>query len=558
MILHRFIRRAALACGMAACLAFVAPLAQSQPAPTKGGTAVIALIQEPGSLNRFLTTQTGAVLSKMVVEGLFEADDKGNYYPVLAQRIPTRENGGISADSLTVHYALKPGVKWSDGQPLTADDYVFTFQAYANPASAPAGDAITPAWKQIESVTKVDDLHFDVKMKRPNPGYLELFNVVLPRHKFDGTAVTNQSPQSRQPMGTGPFMVKEWRTGDAIVFARNPYYREAGKPYLDRIVAKIIPNREVALQALLRGDVDTMFFPVTGDLPTLMKAAKNGSPIHVALQSSKSWVEWLWLNNSDNGDARRPHPVLGDPAMREAIDRAIDRKQIIDQVFGGMGQLTGSLLYSGWAAVDIPATPYDPAKARQVLEAAGWKKGADGIRSKNGVRASLRFQTISGDQTRELYQQLIQQNLREVGIEVKIQNVPSNLLFGAYKDGGLLKRGNYDIAMSRDGYVVDPIAWAGKFTSDQIPTADHVEGLNVIRYSNPEYDRLISQAASIVDRDQRKKLYEQAARRFAADRPALPLYSSAWGWAWSNRLGGVRTNHWLGIWPLTADWYVAK
>jgi len=557
MLLH-LTRRGALALGAAATLALTTVPAFAQPAPKKGGTAVIALIQEPGSLNRFLTTQTGAILGKMVVEGLFEADEKGNYYPVLAAQIPTQANGGISADSLTVRYTLKPGIQWSDGQPLTSADYVFTFEAYANPGSAPAGDAITPAWKQIESVTAIDPLNFSVKMKQPNPGYLELFNVVLPRHKFDGPVVTNQHAQSRMPLGTGPFVVKEWRTGDAIVFARNPHYRDSGRPYLDQVVAKVIPNREVALQGLLRGEVDTLFFPVTGDLPTLLKAQKEGNPIQVAMQSSKSWVEWLWFNNADNGDAKRPHPVLGDPAVREAIDRGIDRRQIIDQVFGGLGQLTGSLLYSGWAAVDIPATPYDPAKAAQVLEAAGWKKGADGIRSRNGVRASLRFQTVSGDRTRELYQQLIQQNLKDVGIEVKIQNVPSNVLFGAYKDGGLLKRGNFDIAMSRDGYVIDPVVWAGKFTSDQIVTAEHVEGLNVMFYSNAEYDRLVGQAGSIVDPAERRKLYAQAAQRFAADRPALPLYSSAWGWAWSNRLGGVKTDHWLGIWPLAADWYVAR
>lgn len=557
-MLRQLFRRAALALGTAACLALAAPLALAQPAPKAGGTAVIALIQEPGSFNRFLTGQTGALLGRMVVEGLFDPDEQGNYLPLLAAQLPTQANGAISADSLSVRYTLRPGLKWSDGQPLTSADYVFTFEAYSNPASTPAGDAITPAWQQIESVTAVDALNFVVKMKRPNPGYLELFNIVLPKHKFDSPVLTQVHAQSRLPLGTGPFVVKEWRTGDAIVLVRNPNYRQAGKPYLDQIVLKIIPNREVAMQGLLRGEVDTLFFPTTGDLPTLIKAQKDGNPIEIAMQGSKSWVEWLWLNNASNGDSKRPHPVLGDPAVREAIDRAINRQQIIDQVFGGLGQLTGSFLYSGWAAVDIPATPYDPAKAGQVLEAAGWKKGADGVRVRNNVRASLRFQTISGDRTRELYQQLIQQNLKDVGIEIKIQNVPSTVLMGGYKDGGLMKRGNFDIAMSRDGYVVDPVGWAGKFTTTQIPSAERVEGLNFMFYSNAEYDRVVDQAASIIDMGERRKLYTQAARRFAADRPALPLYSSAWGTAWSKRLGGVKSVSWNGIWPQSADWYIAK
>ncbi|MGJ7574712.1 peptide ABC transporter substrate-binding protein [Variovorax sp. RB2P76] len=557
-MLRQLFRRAALALGATACLALAAPLSLAQPAPKAGGTALIALIQEPGSFNRFLTGQTGALLGRMVVEGLFDPDEQGNYLPLLAAQLPTQANGAVSADSLSVRYTLRPGLKWSDGQPLTSADYVFTFEAYRNPASTPAGDAITPAWQQIESVTAVDALNFVVKMKRPNPGYLELFNIVLPKHKFDSPALTQVHAQSRLPLGTGPFVVKEWRTGDAIVLVRNPHYRQAGKPYLDQIVLKIIPNREVAMQGLLRGEVDTLFFPTTGDLPTLIKAQKEGNPIEIAMQGSKSWVEWLWLNNTSNGDPKRPHPVLGDPAVREAMDRAINRQQIIDQVFGGLGQLTGSFLYSGWAAVDIPATPYDPAKASQVLEAAGWKKGADGVRVRNNVRASLRFQTISGDRTRELYQQLIQQNLKDVGIEIKIQNVPSTVLFGGYKDGGLMKRGNFDIAMSRDGYVVDPVVWAGKFTTPQIPSAEHVEGLNFMFYSNAEYDRVVDQAATIVDMAERRKLYTQAARRFAADRPALPLYSSAWGTAWSKRLGGVKSVSWNGIWAQSADWYIAK
>ena len=143
-------------------------------------------------------------------------------------------------------------------------------------------------------------------------------------------------------------------------------------------------------------------------------------------------------------------------------------------------------------------------------------------------------------------------------IEIKIQTVPSTVLFGGYQDGGLMKRGNFDIAMSRDGYVVDPVVWAGKFTTAQIPSAEHVEGLNFMFYSNAEYDRVVDQAATIVDMAERRKLYTQAARRFAADRPALPLYSSAWGTAWSKRLGGVKALSWNGIWVQSADWYIAK
>src|SRR5690606_33601345 len=138
--------------------------------------------------------------------------------------------------------------------------------------------------------------------------------------------------------------------------------------------------------------------------------------------------------------------------------------------------LTGAFIYAGWAALDMPVTPYDPDKANEILDAAGWQRGSDGIREKDGVRASLRFQTIAGDQTRELYQQLIQQNMKDIGIELKIENVPSTTIFGSYQEGGLLARGNYDIVMSRDGYEVDPADWAAVFTSDSIPSEENPGG----------------------------------------------------------------------------------
>ncbi|MGH2846932.1 MAG: peptide ABC transporter substrate-binding protein [Thermoleophilaceae bacterium] len=519
---------------------------------------MVALIQEAGGMNPLFNDQSASFLSFWAQEPLFVARPDGSFDPVLAAELPTEENGGVSKGGRTVTFKLREGVTWSDGKPFTAEDLKFTFDVIQDPKST----AFPPtAYELVDSVEVVDDLTARVRMKAPNPFYLGLFQQVLPKHKFDSTAVTTEHPQARLPLGTGPFVFEEFKEGDRIVLKRNEdYWNKEERPVrLDGITLKITPDAQAAISAFQRGEFDTVFFVTSGDLPDLTEAREEGAPIEIALQETKSHVEWLWLNHSDNGDHSRPHPVLGDPAVREAIDLGIDRKAVIDEVLEGFGTLNGSVFYSGLANVDIPATPFDPERANEILDEAGWKRGADGIRSKDGVRASLRYQTITGDQTRELYQQLVQQNLEDIGIEVKINNVPSNLMFGTYQEGGRLARGNFDIMMSRDGYVVDPLdeGWAANFSCGEVPSRSNPGGQSETHWCNSEYDALVQEAASIVDEQRRKELYAQAARLFARERPALPLYSSKWGWAWSSRLKGVSKNYFDGIWRSAHDWYLA-
>lgn len=515
--------------------------AQAQQ-PTRGGTAVFGLIQEPAQLNRFVGGQSGSTLSVLTVEPLFTPAADGTYRPVLAAEVPTRENGGLSEDFLTVIYRLKEGLTWSDGEPFTAEDIVFTWEAYNNPESLPAGSAITPAYDLIESVTAVNPLTVRVRMKDINPGYLDLWQAVLPEHKFDSTVVTTEHPQARLSLGTGPFAIAEWRAGERITFERNPNYRDSEKPYLDRIVVQIVPDAQVALSSFTNGEFDFVYFFTSNEYAALADAEASGNDIRLIIEEGEGLdVEWLWLNHSDGGAPDRPHPVLGNSAIREAMDYGIDRQAIVDQILEGYGTLTGSLIYSGWAAVDRPATPYDPERANRILDEAGWVRGPDGIRTKDGIRASLRYQTISGDPVRELYQQLIQQNMLDIGIELVIQNAESSVLLSRWD--GALWRGDYDLFMSRGGYVIDPMDRTLQFTSSEVPTETY-NGLNFIRYQSPEFDRLVQEAASTLDRDVRKPLYEQADAVWAQDRSSLPLYRTAKGTATTERLQGVNLDHW--------------
>lgn len=532
--------------------------AQDAGEPARGGQAVIALIQEPGQMNPFFNVQSGSFLSTLAVEPLFVPDAKGNYLPVLAADVPALENGGISDDFLTITYKLRDDVTWSDGEPFTADDVVFSYEIYKNPEST---TALGTAYELIEAVEAVDPHTVRVTMSDINPAYLELWNSdgpVQPKHKFESSAVSQEHPLARLPLGTGPFVFTDWKTGDTITLERNPNYRVPKQLYLDGVTIKITPEKESAIASFIAGEFDTVYFITTGDLPTLTNAQNDGAPIVVALQEGPSHVEWLWLNLSDGGDPSKPHPVLGDPAVREAMDHGIDRQTIIDEVLGGFGYQVGSFIYSGWAAVDIPAATYDPELANTLLDDAGWVIGDDGVRAKDGVRASLRYQTIAGDQTRELYQQVVQQNMKDIGIELNIENVPSNTIFGSWEEGGIFMRGDYDILMSRAGYFVDPAQWAKDFTSDQIPTEESPAGFNRDRYQSETFDAAVEEAAQTLDQEVRKEAYRRAAEQFAKDRPAIPLYSSAWGWTWNERLQGVDTAYWEGMWPSSATWNVSE
>lgn len=521
-----------------------------------GGRIVMALTQEPGSMSRLFDEQSAAELSTFVVEPLLIPLADGNYEPVLAEDVPTVENGGVSEDGLTVTYRLREGITWSDGDAFDAADVAFTLEVIQNDANATVAG---PEYGPVEEVRILDDLTFEVVMSEPNRLYLDLFQDVLPSHRFDSTTISTSDELVELPLGTGPFVFTEWDRGDRLELERNDaYWRDPAKPYLDGISVRVVPDTVAATSSFTNGDYDTVFFFVSADLPNLLREEADGAPIEVAVQETPSWVEWIWLNHSAPGQPGTPNPVLSDPAVREAIDLAMDREGIIDTVLEGQGTLVGSFLYAGWGATDIAPTSYDPEAAAAVLENAGWVEGPDGVRSKDGVRAELSFMTIAGDASRELYQQIIQQNLAAVGIDVTIQNRPAEEIFAGYEDDGALARGAYDLMMSRDGYYIDPKGWTDVFTTGSIPSADNPGGFSYSFWSDAEFDALAAQAGAEIDVAAAQPMYRELAERFAAERVALPLYSSTWGWAWSEDLEGVdATTYWDGIWPSVADWRLA-
>lgn len=525
----------------------------------RGGTLLVAMTDEPGLLNPLFTTEAAADVSRaMVVEPLFQPLADGTYEPFLAVDLPSTENGGISRDGRTVVYRLREGITWSDGKPFTSADVVFTHSVIADPRSTAA---VASAYSLVRSVKALDPLTVEVRMSAPNPRYLELWDVVLPAHATGSTTVTTRSPQARLPLGTGPFVYADWKSGDQVTLKRNAaYWRDPALPNLDGITFKITPDRQTAVSSFVNGEFDTIFYLANSDLPDVTQAAESGDPIEVVMKEGLSYGSFLWLNHSAEGDGLEPNPVLGDPAVREAIDLAIDRQSIIDQVVDGFGEQIGSYLFTGFAAHEIEPAAFDAAAAEQVLDEAGWVPGDDGIRVKDGVRAELDFTTVSGNQSYKLVQQLIQQNLKDIGIDVKLRTDSLTKIFAGYQDGGILANRRYDLMMSLDGFYADPADYAYTFTSASIPTAESPNGFSYSHLRLPQFDRLVTSAAQTMDQEERRRLYGETAELFASERISLPLYATKWGWAWNEALHGVTTDAWDGQWanPDIASWNLQR
>lgn len=530
----------------------------ASPGPA-GGLVTVGLYQEPDNLNPYLAVQTASrLVRRIALEGLLDADPAGNYVPVLAEAVPTVANGGISADGKTITYKLKPGLTWSDGDPLTSADVKFTWTAIMDPANKVNSQT---GYNQIESIETPDDTTVVIKFKQLYAAALSLFGVkdaVLPAHVLEGKPFDTPD-YSRTPEGSGPFKISEWKSADSIVADRNPKYREAGKPSLDQIIFKIIPSSEVGGAQLRAGEIDVLWNLTEAQIPEF--EAIDGVTLQVTPSSN---VEYLGLNLSMRGmaDTSMPHPILGDRAVREALASAIDRTPIVNDLLNGKTEVATSPIGLGWAAPEgIQVPPYDPEKAKSLLDGAGWKDtNGDGIREKGGQKLSLEISAPAGSQLRELSEQLLQEQFKAVGIELVINNVPAATLFGNWQENGKLKRGDYDIAMDTWGADLDPDDFLSTlFTSDQIPTAaNDGAGWNFFRLQDAQLDQAIAEGRSSLDQTIRKAAYKTAAERIAESLVYIPLYKRSTIDAFRSTVAGYQPNPWAEFTWNARDWTVSR
>jgi peptide/nickel transport system substrate-binding protein len=454
---------------------------------------------------------------------------------------------------------LKDGLKWSDGQPVTCDDVKFTWQAVIHPKS---GAVYTSGFRDIDRVDCPTPTTVVVVYKNFYAAYLGQFtNGILPKHGTGDPAEMTRWAYNRKPLGTGPFVVFEWVSGDHITLIRNRYYREAPKPNLNSVIIRITPSREVGTQLIKTGEVDVVWDLIESNVPELRPVAG------VKISSAPGpGAERLVFNLADpsldappaDEVAKHPHPILGDPRVREAIELGVNKKEINDKLLFGLATPGTNELHIGWAKCTTKVSEYDPNRAKQLLEQAGWKVGPDGIRvaqgarfAKDGTRLRLKLQTTTGNKLREQAEQLLIDYMKQIGLEFYIENVPSAVLFGSWASGAFRKHGHFDVLMYTTNPDADPHSQVeGYFASWKMPTAANSgDGFNYARWANKVADDNIKTAGSSADINARKKAYCAVMDEIVKDRPHVYLYSRSNIHAYRERLQG-----WIGTVWANAGW----
>jgi peptide/nickel transport system substrate-binding protein len=531
--------------------------ASATPAPVRGGTAIVAIWQFPATLAAHYANQTVTdIVNNGVIEGLAETTTDGKYIPTLATRVPDVANGGvvIRGTKMDVTWELKPGIKWSDGAPLTSADIKYTWEIWMKD---PKVNNRT-GFSDIESIDTPNDLTAVVHYKSVYAPYPLNFFSLMPKHLLEKEADISRTEYVRKPLGTGPFKVTDFKTDESITLEKNTNYRDASKPYLDKIIFKSVPSSQVGLAQLKAGEVHAMWNLTEAQTPEVEK--ETSLSLLVVQGPTVERIELNTAQNKEYPDPTSTHPVLGDIAVRKALLYATPKQQIIDKLLFGKAKPGASPVSQGWAAYSQPQEAYDQAKANKTLDDAGWVKGSDGIRSKGGVRASLTYATTTGDQLRERVQQVLVEEWKAVGIEVKIQNQPSAvILSGSCAGKDPRKLGTFDLLMYASTPSIDPHSTIlPRYHSKQIPTQADCSGQNYTRFKDPTSDKAIEEAGSTLDLEKRKSSYASVMKALNDAYVIIWMYDRANIDARRTELQGWNGNTWRRFTWNVQDWWLKK
>lgn len=525
------------------------------------GIATVLLPEDLATMNPYTTT---ALITMQVVPAVLEplvgVDPDGNYYPILAREVPTVENGGVSDGGRTITWRLREGVTWSDGTPFTADDVVFTAEA----ASTGTDTVRAGAFDAVASVEALDDLTVAVHYDAYNSSYLDQFQWgILPRHATGDPSDMGTWDFNRAPVGTGPFVLGEWRTGDRIILDRNDRAREDVTPRLDRVVFMVVPSEETRAAMMQRGDADVMLWPGSN-----LREVWDATPTVTLDTAPEIWIMRMFLNLGERGNpvmGQAPHPILGDVRVRQALAYGIDYDLIIDELALGRVLRATSPFQLGWYACDVEGYSYDPERAAALLDEAGWVLGPDGVRvaqgapnAPDGTRLSLEMVGYSDFRLLEQTMLVIQDLYRDLGVELNVRTVEQSVLFGGWSDRAARKTGDYDILIYDTGTGINPQLHVFELLhSSRIPSEENEgAGGNYARWSNPRADALLEAAGTSPSLDERRAAYCEVAALVNEDVPQIFLYQFAGGNAYATRLKGFRTSTWAGLVWNVADWYL--
>ncbi|MCO6180078.1 peptide ABC transporter substrate-binding protein [Ciceribacter sp. RN22] len=535
------------------------------------GDLKIIFWQAVSTMNPYLSGGTKEVYgSSMVIEPLARYDETGNLVPMLAAEIPTVENGGVAADLKSITWKLKSDLKWSDGTPVTADDAIFTWKY----CTAPDGGCAQAAYYEgVSNVEAVDASTIKVSFAEPKPYPYSAFvgaqSPIIQAAQFKdclGIKAPECTSANFGPIGTGPFVVKEFKPNDVVTFVANPNYRDPAKPAFASVTLKGGGDAASAARSVLEtGEFDYAWnMQVEPEVLAAMMQAGKGK-IEVAFGTQ---VERIDLNpyavDPSLGDKRStkeagPHPALSDPAVRKALSLAIDRDIIDEAGYGDNGKPTCNIL----PAPDIYVSTavdwclkQDLDAANKLLEDAGWKMGPDGIREKDGVKLSFLYQT-STNSVRQGTQALVKDMWAQIGVSVELRNISANVFFGGDPASpDTFQKFYADIQMYTNNFDgTDPEKYMAGWMCDKIPSpANGWQGENIVRYCNPEYDALVKELGKTGKLEDRATIAKKLNDMLSNDVAQIPLIHRGQPSAVSATLEGVKMNAWDSeLWNV-ADW----
>jgi peptide/nickel transport system substrate-binding protein len=503
--------------------------------------------------------------SRIFYEPLASWDPDGNMAPILAAEIPTEQNGGVAKDGRSVTWKLKKGVTWHDGKPFTADDCVFTWEFASDPATASVSIG---TYKDIK-VDKVDSHTIKVTFAKPTPFWADPFvgvrGMVIPKHMFEAFkgAKSREAPTNLKPVGTGPYRFVDFKPGDIVRGELNPGYHQPNRPYFDTIEMKGGGDAVSAARAVIQtGEFDYAWNMQVED--EILKRLEQGGRGKADIVAGGN-IEHIQLNNTDpwkdvdgeRSSTKTTHPFLTDPAVRQALNLLVDRASVQEQIYGRTGIATANFLNQP-SRFQSKATKYEfnVEKASQLLEAAGWKRGPDGIRAKDGKKLKLVYQT-SINAPRQKNQAIVKQAAAKAGIDMELKSITASVYFSSdVANPDTYTKFYTDIQMYTTTMTQpDPELFMNQFTSWEIASKDNKwQGRNITRWKSEEYDKLYRAAEGELDPVKRAALFIKMNELVIQNVVVIPVVFRPRVAAVSNAMRVEQSGWDSDFWNL-ANWY---
>ncbi|MDZ7601863.1 MAG: peptide ABC transporter substrate-binding protein [Hoeflea sp.] len=551
----------------------IAPVAHAERG--SDGDVKIIYWQAPSILNPYLSGGTKDIeSSSMILEPLARFDQTGALVPWLVDEVPTVENGGVSADLTSITWKIKEGLLWSDGTPFTSADVKFT----ADYCMAPDGGCAQSAkFDGVKSIDTPDERTVVVTFTGPKPvpyaAFVGAQSPIIQKAQFEnclGAKAQECTAANFGPIGTGAFVVTDFKPNDVITMKANENYRDAAKPAFATVTFKGGGDAAAAGRAVMEtGEFDYAWnLQLAPDVIAKMAEGGKGTPI----SGFGTLVERIEMNMTDpspdlpegeRSTAKHPHPILSDEKVRRALSMAIDRNLLVEIGYGQAGRPTCNLVPAPelFASDNTDCLTQDVEGAKALLEEAGWTVGAGGIREKDGKKLKLLYQS-STNAVRQDFQALIKQWWTDIGVETELKNIDASVFFGGDPASpDTFQKFYADVEMYANNFDgTDPEQYLGQYTCEKAPRPEtQWQGENINRYCDPAYDELVAELGKTGEISKRAEIAKKLNDMITKESMTIvPLVDRGRVSAHSTSLGGVVLNTWDSELWNTADWYRIK